>query len=170
MAFVALATVAATAACGSGGTRWADLRGPGGDRRIVYERLVRFFHQNYRSPSNTPTPAAWCLAVGRNSLQALRLANRERVEPWLPSPRLLGAVEDLRPRVYPISDCVALQGDREVLRTRQLPAVTLVLSEPRWQGDYARVDAVLRESVQVVTRFGCRMGRTLEGWEVMECL
>lgn len=157
------------AGCASG-TAWSALRGPEAETRAVHARLVRFLHAGYASPSNTPVPRAWCLAVGRNSRQALRAGPRIRVDPWLPSARLLGDLQDLRPPVGPISDCVARQGDAEVLRGSELPAVALALSHPVWQGDYARIDALIRESLQVSTRLRCRLGRLRDEWEVMECL
>ena len=123
------------------------------------------------SPAMLPPIGAWCIAAGRNALDAARLPVRQPDAPWVPSPRVIEALADVQPAAHPVHACAAEQGDQELLRPAGTPAALLAMSQPLWRGsDEAELAIVVRRSLQVADRFRCRIVRTLEAFEVRECL
>jgi hypothetical protein len=101
----------------------------------------------------------------------LRERTGEARQPWSPPPRLLSSLSDLDPPVRPIEACGRNQDDEERLFDTGGPAVVLALDYPRWETpELARVVARSRQDRRASNGWSCRLQRTVDGWQVLECL
>ncbi len=152
-------------------TRWASLGGTPVAEQAVYEAVVRYIHAFYDPPSWNPSPEAWCLATDRRSSTVFRERTSEGRQPWSPPPRLLAALGDLDPPIRPVEACVRSDDDEERLADGGGRAVLIALDHPRWEtAELARVIVRTRQDRRAANAFGCRLSRTIDGWQVRECL
>ena len=159
-----------TAGCTSS-SRWGSLGGTPVAEQAVYEAVVRYIHVFYDPPSWNPEPQAWCLATDRRSSRVFRERTPENRSEWSPPPRLLSLLADLQPPVRPDDDCGRDGEDAERLLDGGGPAVVLALDYPTWEtAELARVVAWTRQDRRAFNRFVCRLSRTTDGWQVLECL
>ena len=169
-AFGLVLLVLSAAGCTSS-TRWASLGGTPVAEQSVYESVVRYIHTFYDPPSWNPNPEAWCLATDRRSSTVFRERTAEGRRAWSPPPRLLAALGDLDPPVRPVEACGWGEDDEERLFDGGGPAVVLALDYPAWETpELARVVVRTRQDRRASNRFLCRLARTMDGWDVQECL
>ncbi len=165
------ASIAAAVSVGCGAPMaWNHLGGEVVAEQGVYEAVVRYVHLYYDAPEWNPSPAGWCLAVGRRA--GIAAAGRDGSDDslWAPSLRLLNQLSDLSPPVLPVQDCATLDGEERVRETGER-AIVIALSHPFWESpEFARVLVNTRQDPRAFNRFDCRVSRTMEGWSVNECV
>jgi hypothetical protein len=168
----ALAVVAAVtvAACASGPQTWSDVGGAATAEMDIHEQTVRFAVRYYE-PSRRGPPAAFCLAVGRRSINAVSEVRRARGEIWIPGHRLIARLSDLRPAVVPGSECDQDADRREVHRPSGGQGVLIHVSEPAYSSpERATVRLSTNESPQYRFSYRCELRREALDWTVVRCL
>lgn len=159
----------ATIGCGAP-MRWNHLGGEAAAEQGVYEAVIRYVHTFYDAPDWNPSPAAWCVAIGRRASVAARGRDGSDDSLWTPPPRLLTNMSDLTPPVHPIGDCGTVDGEELLLETGQR-AIVVALEHPFWESpEFARVLVFTRQDPRAFNRFNCRVARTFEAWAVQECI
>lgn len=157
--------------CSSTPANWSNAGGPAVAEAQIYETVVRYITRYYVPSGNTPTPAAFCLAVGRRSAQASGQSRRDPGEIWVASRQLLGRMADLDPPIVPASDCAWNESAEEIHVPSGERAVLLTVGHPTFSAS-ARASTTVRtrENESYAFRHVCELRLESFGWTVRRCL
>lgn len=166
-----LALVLSAGGCAAPRANWSDVGGVAQAEAEIYEVTLRYVTRYYDPSGRAPGPAAFCVAVGRRSAQALRDARRSEDEVWVPSVRLLSRLGDLHPPVVSIVECEQNDEVEEIHRPTGDRAVVVTVERPTFESpDRAITQVRTRENASYVFSYRCELRRRDFGWEMRLCL
>ena len=165
-------SVIALGACAASQEVWSGST-PEREAQAVQSAAVRYLAEHYDPNDFLGEPEAICLVVGQQAGRRDRMATAlaGRTENMDPPASLLAGLDEVRPRVLPISACQWGVDLSEVLVDSGVRAIAIGISHPQWvTPNLARVRATLRENNRTWYSYRCSAERGRDGWVIRECL